>query len=96
MTVKAQSEVRYTAPALEKGLEILELLAEAEGTLTQKQITGHLGRSVSEIYRMLSVLEDRGYISRDAQGGYLLTSASTSLRIIIHRFDALSRRPRRF
>jgi len=88
MTVKAQSEVRYTAPALEKGLEILELLAEAEGTLTQKQITGHLGRSVSEIFRMLSVLEDRGYVSRDAQGGYLLT---TRLYELAHRHPPLRR-----
>ncbi|MFN3607060.1 MAG: helix-turn-helix domain-containing protein, partial [Cypionkella sp.] len=55
---------RYRAPALDKGLDILELLAdEAEG-LTRGEIVKAMGRSPSEIYRMLERLVARGYVSR--------------------------------
>ena len=59
-------EPRYTAPALEKGLDILELLAKEEGGITQQQIATCLGRTTGEIFRMLSCLQRRGYISRSA------------------------------
>lgn len=55
----------YTAPALEKGLEILELLAEAKEPLTLVQIAARLNRSKSELYRMLAVLEAKGYLARE-------------------------------
>lgn len=63
----------YTAPALEKGLDILELLAaEAEG-LAQAAIAQRLGRSATELFRMLAVLERRGYLMRRGDGSYRLT-----------------------
>lgn len=53
---------QYSAPALEKGLDIIELLAnEAEG-LSVTQITEKLNKSVGELFRMLMVLEQRGYV----------------------------------
>ncbi|MCB1811910.1 MAG: helix-turn-helix domain-containing protein, partial [Candidatus Competibacteraceae bacterium] len=55
---------RYSAPALEKGLQILELLADQESGLSQNQIAQQLGRSVNEIFRMLNCLEQFGYIYR--------------------------------
>jgi DNA-binding IclR family transcriptional regulator len=55
---------RYAAPALEKGLDVLELLATASDALTHSEIATRLGRSVTEIFRMLVCLEERGYISR--------------------------------
>lgn len=55
---------RYAAPALEKGLDILELLARSPEGLTQSQIAQSLGRSVAEVYRMLLSLERRDYIAR--------------------------------
>jgi len=62
------------APALEKGLDLLELLAGEEGGLAQKQLATRVGRSVGEIFRMLGVLERRGYVARDARTGqYALT-----------------------
>jgi DNA-binding IclR family transcriptional regulator len=65
---------RPGAPALEKGLDVLELLAAEAGGLTQKQVAERVGRSVSEIYRMLGVLEQRGYVTRDRRTGeYMLT-----------------------
>ena len=44
----------YAAPALEKGLDILEMLCRSEQPLSQTQIAQELGRSVGEIYRMLT------------------------------------------
>lgn len=55
----------YTAPALEKGLEILELLADVKEPLTLVQIAAKLNRSKSELYRMLAVLETKGYLARE-------------------------------
>jgi DNA-binding IclR family transcriptional regulator len=54
----------YTAPALEKGLEILELLAAEQKPMTLAQISVRLGRSKSELYRMLAVLEAKHYLAR--------------------------------
>jgi DNA-binding IclR family transcriptional regulator len=66
---------KYTAPALEKGLDILEHLSRAEMGLTQAEIARVLGRSVSEIFRMLVVLQERGYIAFDSGSDrYVLTS----------------------
>lgn len=65
---------RYRAPALEKGLEILEYLAPRTGALTLSEISEGVGRSKSEIFRMLQVLEERRYLARPAGAeGYVLT-----------------------
>ena len=50
---------RYRAPALDKGLDILELLAAVDGGLTQAEIAKRLGRSPNEFYRMLDRLVKR-------------------------------------
>lgn len=55
---------RYRAPALDKGLDILELLSGVEGGLTQAEISKKLGRSPNEFYRMLDRLVRRGYVTR--------------------------------
>ncbi len=64
----------YSAPALEKGLDIVELLSGEEGGLVQNEIAQRLNRSVGQIFRMLEVLERRGYIRRsDDDGRYRVT-----------------------
>ena len=60
------ARVRYAAPALDKGLDILELFASEPEGLTTSQAARRLGRTVGEIFRMLVCLEDRGYISQAA------------------------------
>jgi len=55
---------RYPTPALEKGLDILELFAHEPSGLTKSDVARRLNRTVSEIFRMLLCLEERGYISR--------------------------------
>ena len=47
---------RYTAPALEKGLDILELLASVSEALTHSEIASRLGRTLTEVFRMLVCL----------------------------------------
>lgn len=54
---------RYAAPALDKGLDILELLANETDALTRSEIARRLGRSVGELFRMMICLEERSYIS---------------------------------
>jgi DNA-binding IclR family transcriptional regulator len=60
------SSENYAAPALEKGLDILELLASQSSGLTQKQIADQLGRTPAEIFRMLVCLLQRGYVCRQS------------------------------
>lgn len=59
---------KYRAPALEKGLDIIELLADHGEGLSQGVVAKALDRSPSEIYRMLSTLVRRGYVLRSASG----------------------------
>ena len=64
----AQAEAKYRAPALEKGLEILELLSTSQEPLTQTEIARALGRSKNEIFRMLATLVQHGYVSKTQSG----------------------------
>lgn len=65
---------KYRAPALDKGLDILELLASAHQPLSIAEISDGVGRSRGEIFRMLQVLEERDYLTRaDGDGGYSIT-----------------------
>ncbi|MDC0862014.1 IclR family transcriptional regulator [Alphaproteobacteria bacterium] len=61
MKQKKQSK-NYNAPALDKGLDILELLSNSNGGLTQAEIATQLNKSVNEIYRMISTLRNREYV----------------------------------
>ena len=78
-----EQERKYRAPALEKGLDILELLARANTPLTTSQMAHQLGRSVSELFRMVLALEFRGYIAQalDGREGYVLTNKLFALGI---------------
>jgi len=64
----------YSAPALEKGLDIIELLAERGVPMSARQIADDLGRSKSEIFRMVRVLEARDYLCRELDGDALMLS----------------------
>ena len=58
----------YRAPALEKGLDVLELLAHERQPMSLREIGLRLGRSKGELFRMLVVLQSRGYLQRDEAG----------------------------
>ncbi|MGU7770055.1 IclR family transcriptional regulator [Burkholderia sp. MR1-5-21] len=80
---------RYRAPALDKGLDILELLSEQKEGLTRTEITKELGRNASEIYRMLERLVARRYVMRSTGGDrYTL---SLKLFALAHRHPPMNR-----
>ncbi len=62
---KAGRRKQYSAPALSKGLDIVELLASESQPLTLKEIADQLERSKGEIFRMLVVLEERSYVATE-------------------------------
>ncbi|PTQ65819.1 IclR family transcriptional regulator [Sphingomonas sp. PP-CE-3G-477] len=69
----ANGKTTYRAPALEKGLDILELLATEHAPLTLTAIVQRLQRSTGELFRMIQVLEQRGFVEQTMEG-YSLTS----------------------
>jgi len=75
-----ENDSRYRAPALEKGIDVLELLAAQTEPMTLTAIVKQLGRSHGELFRMIQVLEQRGYIEQESGGeGYRLTDRLFSL-----------------
>lgn len=66
MSDKKTKDDLYKAPALEKGLDILELLADYGGSLSQGDIARALDRSPNEIYRMLTTLVRRRFVAKSA------------------------------
>jgi DNA-binding IclR family transcriptional regulator len=85
----ALSDERYRAPALDKGLDILELLAAQPQGMTRAEIVKEMDRSASEIYRMLERLVARQYVMRNPSGDrYAL---SLKLFALAHMHPPLSR-----
>ena len=61
----------YRAPALEKGLDILEALSVSSVPQTLTQLSRSMNRSPSELFRMIGLLERRGYVIKDNDGYFL-------------------------
>lgn len=66
VNVKPQGKRYYPTPALEKGLDILELFASNPEGMTVSEVARRLNRTMSEIFRMLLCLEHRGYLAQSA------------------------------
>lgn len=79
---------RYRAPALDKGLDILELLSQEPSGLTRSEIVRAMGRSQGEIYRMLERLVARDYVTRLEGDRYEL---SMKLFVLATRYPPISR-----
>lgn len=80
---------RYRAPALDKGLDILELLARQPQGLTRAEIVKKMDRNASEIYRMLERLVARQYVMRSLPGDRY--SLSLKLFTLAHMHPPLKR-----
>src|SRR5262249_53268087 len=52
----------YKAPAADKALDIIEFMADRPDGVTQTEISAGVGRSIHEIYRIIQLLEKRGYL----------------------------------
>ena len=69
-----RAQPSYYVPALEKGLDVLEALANADTPQSLADLARTLKRTSSELFRMIAGLEARSYIVRDPlSGGYRLT-----------------------
>ncbi|MEM9230646.1 MAG: IclR family transcriptional regulator [Pseudomonadota bacterium] len=64
---------KYRAPALDKGLDIIEFLAQSPDGLTQAEIAKGIGRGTNEIYRMLNTLVRRSYVTMIGGDKYMLS-----------------------
>ncbi len=63
----------YSAPALTKGLDILDALSKRDDGLTLKELAETLDKTVNEIFRMVSVLEASGFIRLSPDNRFVLT-----------------------
>jgi len=70
---EGEGALRYAAPALEKGLDILEVLADSPSGYTLNELAQKVGRKVSEIFRMAVTLQRRGFVQVDENDRYTLT-----------------------
>lgn len=61
-TKAAKKTPNYSAPALEKGLDILEILADSAAGYTLNEISKLSNKSINEIFRMVMTLHRRGWV----------------------------------
>ncbi len=64
---KTVASKEYSAPALEKGIDIVELLARVPAGLTISEIAERLRRSMNEVFRIIVVMEGRGWLHKDME-----------------------------
>ena len=69
----SKEKASYAAPALEKAFNVLELLAERQRGLTVSEIASGLNLSVSEIFRIIIVMERRGWLRKAPGDKYSVT-----------------------
>ncbi len=92
LKMKKEKPLKYNAPALNKGLDIIEYLSKEGIPQSQAEIAQGINRTPSEIYRMLVCLEERGYILRGVNAGkYRLSLKMYSLSHTHTPFDELKR-----
>lgn len=80
---------KSAVPAVEKALDVLELLSTTPSGLTMNEIVDVLGRTMGEIYRVVIYLSERDYLRQDPETGrYALTLRLFELS---HRNDPTER-----
>lgn len=86
-----ERQTRYRVPAVDKALDILELLCTEANGLPMAILAERLGRTISEIYRTVQLLEARGYLERNADGDrYAATMKLFRLAHAMPRVHSLS------
>ncbi len=71
---EGQSAPTYSAPAIDKALDVLELLADSAQGMSLTGIAEALGRTKQELFRVLVCLVERGYLVRDETQIYRLST----------------------
>ncbi len=64
----------YRAPALEKGLDVLELMAGLSQPMALTAIAERLGRTKQELFRVVASLCERGYLIRGSSQRYRMST----------------------
>jgi len=67
MSTPAEME-RYTVPALQRGLQVLQAFSRTERAFTGAELARRLGLPRASVFRMLCTLEGMGFVERDADG----------------------------
>lgn len=64
---KRGASTSYSAPALEKGFNVVELLARSPQGLTATEIAAGVELTLSEIFRVVVVMERRGWLNKNPE-----------------------------
>ena len=80
---------RYPVPALDKGLDLLELLAGQPRGMSLSELAVASTRKVSEIFRMVDCLKRRGYVGHDTRSDKLVLTMR--LFELAHRYPPTER-----
>lgn len=75
-------------PAGEKTIDVIEFMATSATPRTKSEIAAGVGRSIQEVYRIIQLLVDRGYLVSDEEGDRF----SLSMRVfaLAHSMPAIS------
>ena len=71
--------MKYKAPALSRGLEILEILSHNKNPLTLNQIANKLDVNTNQIFRLVYVLVESSYIEKKGSDTFTISSKLFSL-----------------
>lgn len=82
-TRSTSSDGRPASQTLDRGLRILEHVAESAAPLTVADVAAGVSMHRSITYRMLRTLEDHGLLARDSQGRY---QPGAGLAVLAGRF----------
>ncbi len=95
-TKTAETKDKYSAPAVDGMLDIVEFLAKAEHPCGVTELSRQLKLTNNLIFRIMKKMEARGYVVADSASAYQLGPAFFSLGMKLHaRFD-LRRQGRAF
>ncbi|MGE4564952.1 MAG: IclR family transcriptional regulator [Victivallaceae bacterium] len=89
-------EKRYNAPAAASTLEVLEFMAGNPGAWGPTELAKRLDSSANLTFRVLSVLQEKGYVKRNPAGQYELTAGLYSLGMKLHNSFDLRKQARPF
>lgn len=63
--MRTATQNKYNIPILEKGMEVIELIAQDPNGLTIQEMVNSLNHSKTSIYRIACSLEEMGYLQKD-------------------------------
>lgn len=78
--ISEEEKSKYQVPSLERALKIIELLANNPGNATKAEIARRLGYPNNSVFRIVSTLEESGYLVRNEENSeYTLSCKFLSL-----------------